>query len=237
MKLDELNKCYHNMDIIAKVSDIKYDGAMRLALRHLRNHNPDMWDGVGQMPKSFDRFDAVYRIDDGHQIRISSDVRFGEWMHIVEYVVCGEVSSQITGYGIDSPQNLADSINEIKMDYPEVWLERFEKDSQVMINILRPIPANRSIYYKYKSITLDMSSTAIAAYSIFSVSGEFPSLNNELADNEYFGGDNDFHIALMVNSTRASFPDMPASIVEWAKDYANGDTFDSYFDRIIGNMD
>lgn len=219
------------------------DGAMRLAARHIRNYTPDDWDGEceSKRPKSFNVNMASYRIDEGHEVRIKFQQNMNfrkstlEWGHVVQYVVCGMVSCEVIGKGIDQTDDLARSIVAISDDYHEVWLEVFAKDTQAFIETTRPVPVNGTVRYVPDMLTLDMSQVAVSALSMLVTNDEVcPHIMAELADNEYFGGDADFHIALTVNSTRATFRNMPDHIVKWANEYANGDTFDTYFKRIVG---
>lgn len=230
------------MELEVMYPDKNISGAMRLAMRHLRNNNPDMWDGKGAWPKSFNHMTTCYYIDEGHEVRITF-VRIKdrqthnlEWMHRVEYVVCGEISNTIYGKQVNSVESLGNTISQILLDYPMAYLEHFATEAQIHLKIYKPVPVNGTIKYKQMELVSDMSKVAIAAYRKLDASRMFPSLNAELADNEYFGGDNDFHIALTVNSTKGLIPDMPKRIVKWAEECANGETFDSYFKRMVSKM-
>lgn len=213
------------------------NGATKLAYRWMRTHNPDGWNGEGMMPKSFDSQPADYWIDGGHSIQIKpyycTDKGMEGWFFNVNYSVCGMTCTTIKGYGIDSTDNIKNAILTILHDNPTAYLERFAKDGMVNILHTRLVPMGGTVWYEEKHTAIDMSCVAIAAYSIFDASGKLPNLNSELLDNDYFGGDADFHIALTVNSTRSTFPDMPHNIVKWAKEYANGDTFDTYFEKAL----
>lgn len=90
--------------------------AFEIANEHLQKANPSLWDGQGEAPADFDSRIATYPIDDEAELDISleRDEEDG-WLHLCELRdrATEEMLDIMHGYGIDSPQNLADTIEDI----------------------------------------------------------------------------------------------------------------------------
>lgn len=212
-------------------------GAVKLMKRYLRTANPDMWDGkTGDMPKTFYSQPIDYYIDDGHTIRIYPEYRSSNstWYVVVEYIVCGEISARTW-------ESLEDVVKEQCLltqaianiwNRQTLWLEKFDKETRLLVHHFRPVPVDGTVRYKQVNVIMDCSNIAKLAYSILStyVGLDYNNLNSELLDVWFFGGDIDLHIALSVNSISDSNCPMHPNIREWAMEYANGMTFDTYFD-------
>ena len=89
--------------------------ALEIAEKHLNEMNPDMWSGEGDMPSSFDERICTYEIGSDYaelDISFYYDEDEQMWCHYCELRDKGteELLQPISGYGIDSPMNLADSI-------------------------------------------------------------------------------------------------------------------------------
>lgn len=221
-------------------------GAAKLAIRYLRCANPDMWDGMsGTMPKTFYCQPIDYRIDDGHTIRIYSEYRDmpfrGMWFVVVEYVVCGMVSARTWVELADVVRSVNLLVHEISGLYDKnvLWLEKFDKESHMTIRHMRPIPVGGTIKYEQYNMVVDCSNIAKLAYHIIStdVGLQYNSLDNELLDVWFFGGDIDFHIALAVNSISDTNCRMHPEIRKWAMEYADGLNFDTYRMKVLGHRD
>lgn len=101
--------------------------AIEIAEDFLKRMNPDGWDGVGKRPKSFDTRIVTY--DVGSPYNDELDIRFEkeihpdtgkkEWMHSCELrdKESGDVMIPMHGCGINSVQNLADTIWDICKDF------------------------------------------------------------------------------------------------------------------------
>lgn len=97
----------------------------KIAQQHLSKMNPDMWAGNGIKPKTFDPRIVTYQLSKGMELDISfekdksSDTNNNEWEHYCELrcVINGECLIPLHGYGINSPQNLSDTIDVICNGY------------------------------------------------------------------------------------------------------------------------
>lgn len=90
--------------------------AAAMAKKHLSRMNPSLWDGMGEQPKDFNPIIATYPIDGLCELDISFEQEdSGEWCHLCELRDKGseELLAALHGYGIDSPQNLADTIADV----------------------------------------------------------------------------------------------------------------------------
>lgn len=90
--------------------------AMMIAQEHLQEMNPSSWDGTGVQPTSFNPIICTYPIDDTSELDISFEKdEQGKWGHLCELRdnESEELIEIMSGYGIDSPQNLADTISDI----------------------------------------------------------------------------------------------------------------------------
>lgn len=92
------------------------DKGMAIAQEHIKKMNPSSWDGTGNQPVNFNPIICTYSIDDVSELDISfeKDEQDG-WIHLCELrdKESEEIIDILSGYGIDSFQNLADTINDI----------------------------------------------------------------------------------------------------------------------------
>ena len=93
----------------------------RIADTHIRAKNPDNWDGRAGESRNFDPYPASYPLDRDTDIMIKFIHDEDGWGHEVSIRNrrTGTMLSRCTGYGIDSPQNLADSILDAIRDIPK----------------------------------------------------------------------------------------------------------------------
>lgn len=104
---------------------MKREDVEKIARHHLSKMNPDMWDGDGMEPKTFDSRIVTYQLSDGMELDISfekdknPDTKKNEWEHYCElrYATNGDCLIPLHGYGIDSLQNLADTIDDVCSGY------------------------------------------------------------------------------------------------------------------------
>lgn len=91
----------------------------KTAEQHIQKMNPSMWDGKGRKPKTFDTRIVTYSIDDDTELDISFELDEEEWTHYVELRdrKTEALLNCLHGYGIDSIQNLADTIADICKGY------------------------------------------------------------------------------------------------------------------------
>lgn len=95
--------------------------AEKIAQQHLSKMNPDMWDGNGEKPKTFDSRIVTYQLSDGKELDISfekdksPDTEDEAWEHYCELrdAESGDCLTPLHGYGVNSMQNLADTINDV----------------------------------------------------------------------------------------------------------------------------
>ena len=95
--------------------NVERDLALEIAEKHLNRMNPDMQSREGDAPSSFNERICTYEISSDYaelDISFYYDEDEQIWCHY-----CGlrdketeELLQPISGYGIDSPMNLADSI-------------------------------------------------------------------------------------------------------------------------------
>lgn len=218
-------------------------GASKLVTRHMKNTNPTNWDGNGEMPKGFYCQPVDYSIDIGHKIRIhNTQMMTGseKWYVVVEYVVCGMVSARDWAPLedlVNGIENLCDIVTGI-YDNKSLYLEAFDKSSELEIVDFKPVPMGEVVKYEERRTLVDMSAEAVTAYNILmsqyldDIGFDKRILKSELLDVWFFGGDVDMHIALTINSISAKI--LP-KIREWANKYAGGMTFDTYA-HYLANM-
>lgn len=93
--------------------------ARRIAEDFISEMNPDNWDGIGEKPNSFNTLIKTYDIDskNNNELDISFDYDKEEkcWMYYCELrdKINEELIIPLHGYGIDSVQNLTDTIMDI----------------------------------------------------------------------------------------------------------------------------
>lgn len=91
--------------------------ATKIAKDFLAKMNPSNWNGHGRKPKSFDTRIVTYNIDsiNGNELDISFDHTEDGWTHYCELrdKESGELMIPLHGYGVDSIQNLINTIMDI----------------------------------------------------------------------------------------------------------------------------
>lgn len=92
--------------------------AEKIANDFLKKMNPTNWNGKGRRPKSFDTRIVTYDINsiNGNELDISFDyLEEDGWTHCCELRnhETGELMIILHGYGVDSLQNLVDTIMDI----------------------------------------------------------------------------------------------------------------------------
>lgn len=89
--------------------------SMDIAREHLRRMNPSNWNGKGDQPEDFNPKIATYDIDKYLILDISFEFEDGEWTHYCELRnrESENLLNALHGYGVDSPQNLADTIADV----------------------------------------------------------------------------------------------------------------------------
>lgn len=98
--------------------------AEKIAIDFLTKMNPTNWNGNGRKPKTFDTRVTTYDIDsiNGNELDISFDyLDDGDmkgWTHYCELRdrVTEDLIIPMHGYGVDSVQNLTDTIMDICTD-------------------------------------------------------------------------------------------------------------------------
>ena len=90
--------------------------ATKIVSEYLKEMNPDMWDGYGVKPPSFD--DMIYEYPLTDEVRLEIVFIYDEedgWHYCCDlvYRTSNESIYMLSGYGIDSSFNLANTIEEI----------------------------------------------------------------------------------------------------------------------------
>lgn len=89
--------------------------AAEIAQKHIQHMNPSFWNGLNEPPTDFDSRAITYPIGEGVELRISFEYEITDgWIHFCELRESdtGKLLNALHGYGIDSPQNLADTIED-----------------------------------------------------------------------------------------------------------------------------
>lgn len=83
-----------------------------IANMHLHKANPSMWDGTGTRPSDFNQRIGTYNVDSNMEVDVSFEQENGVWLHYCELrdKETEELLDVVHGYGVNSPQNIADSI-------------------------------------------------------------------------------------------------------------------------------
>lgn len=91
------------------------DKAYEIADMHIKKMNPDIWNGEGEKPESFNTKIVTYPINDDFELDVSYEFEDTEWTHYVELrdKESGELLECEHGYGIDARQNMADTISAV----------------------------------------------------------------------------------------------------------------------------
>ena len=91
--------------------------AEAIAKEFLRQNNPDIWDGTGEKPESFITTIWEYELNEYDFLDISMEYSVEDkcWIHRCEIVdkKSDTMTEILSGYGIDSYLNLADTIEDI----------------------------------------------------------------------------------------------------------------------------
>lgn len=91
-----------------------------IAEEFVKIHNPNNWNGIGEPNKDFSEELEVYDIfkDDVYMV-ILFEMYEGEWLHFVKLYRKSDdqLIDGYHGYGVDSSQNLEDTICDICMEY------------------------------------------------------------------------------------------------------------------------
>ena len=105
------------MDGISDVKKMTRERAEMIAKEFLHKMNPDMWNVIGEKPAAVNTklWECELNSDDFLDISIEFDKKESLWVHRCEIV--GKEDNTMTeflsGYGIDSYLNLADTIEDI----------------------------------------------------------------------------------------------------------------------------
>ena len=94
--------------------------AMEIEEDFLEKMNPDMWDGYGVKPLSFDEHGWQYSLTDDVNLEITFvNNEENGWCHYCDLVYTSDNSSfdMLSGYGIDSVQNIIDTVLDLCRDY------------------------------------------------------------------------------------------------------------------------
>ncbi len=95
--------------------------AYDIANSFLTEINPDYWDGKGEKPSSF--VELIWEYDLSEYDRLDISMEYSEedkcWIHFCEIVdkKNNMMTEILTGYGIDSVENLTDTILDICKEY------------------------------------------------------------------------------------------------------------------------
>jgi hypothetical protein len=97
---------------------MKKEKAIDIAKDFLKTMNPENWNGVGDKPESFNTLIKTYDISsDTVELDISFDYckEDKQWLHYCELrnKQDSELIIPLHGYGVDSVQNLTDTIFDI----------------------------------------------------------------------------------------------------------------------------
>lgn len=83
--------------------------------------NPDIWDGSGERPDSFDTHAWEYPLTDAVHLELAFgyDESDGGWKYFCDLVYSSDNSSfdMTSGHGIDSPQNIINSVMQLCREY------------------------------------------------------------------------------------------------------------------------
>lgn len=94
--------------------------ATEIVSEYLKEMNPDMWNGNGNRPTSFDNRAWQYPLTNEVNLEITfvNNEEDG-WYHYCDLVYESDNSSfdMLSGYGIDSVQNIIDTVLDLCRDY------------------------------------------------------------------------------------------------------------------------
>lgn len=96
--------------------------ATSIVNKFFKDMNPTFWNGEGEKPSSFKVIPWQYPLTD----EVNLEITFvcddeDDWHHCCDLVCSSDNSSfdMLSGYGIDSPLNLIDTIEDLCRDYGE----------------------------------------------------------------------------------------------------------------------
>lgn len=98
---------------------MKRELAEKIAKDYLSKMNPSNWNGIGKMPKDFNTKIATYDIKSKNENELDISFEYDDeekcWTHYCELrdKATGELMIPLHGYGIDSVNNLVDTIMDI----------------------------------------------------------------------------------------------------------------------------
>ena len=99
---------------------MKRETAGKIAKDFLNQMNPEMWDGNGEKPESFDNRAWEYPLTNEVNLEITfvNNEEDG-WCHYCDLVCASDDASfdMLSGYGIDSVQNIIDTVLDLCRDY------------------------------------------------------------------------------------------------------------------------
>lgn len=99
---------------------MKRETAEKIAKDFLNQMNPEMWDGNGEKPESFDNRALEYPLTNEVNLEITfvNNEEDG-WCHYCDLVCASDDASfdMLSGYGIDSVQNIIDTVLDLCRDY------------------------------------------------------------------------------------------------------------------------
>ena len=94
--------------------------ATQIVSECLKEMNPDMWNGNGNRPTSFDNRPSQYPLTNEVNLEITfvNNEEDG-WCHYCDLVYTSDNASfdMLNGYGIDSMQNIIDTVLDLCRDY------------------------------------------------------------------------------------------------------------------------
>lgn len=94
--------------------------ATEIVSEYLKDMNPDIWDGNGNRPTSFDDRAWQYSLTNEVNLEITfvNNEEYG-WCHYCDLVYASDNTSfdVLSGYGIDSVQNIIDTVLDLCRDY------------------------------------------------------------------------------------------------------------------------
>lgn len=101
---------------------MKEEMIKKIADEFIKKHNPNGWNGNGEPDKEFSTEMEVYYIfeEDVYMVILFEiDMDEGNWSHFVKLYQKSDDQfiDGYHGYGLDSPQNLEDTIYDICRDY------------------------------------------------------------------------------------------------------------------------
>lgn len=99
---------------------MKIEKATKIVTEFLKDMNPDMWNGNGNKSESFDEHGWQYSLTDDVNLEITfvNNEEDG-WCHYCDLVYASDNVSfdMLSGYGIDSVQNIIDTVLDLCRDY------------------------------------------------------------------------------------------------------------------------